>query len=88
MTNSLSDWPDKVSCIRYFFNETSDSYLTWARKGPASTWPSSATTRPSIRWTASTTRIWPGFCTRTRSGHGQHDACLPDYTSIIFVGLH
>ncbi|XP_046659392.1 uncharacterized protein LOC124353546 [Homalodisca vitripennis] len=69
------------SSIRYFPSETSDSYLTWARKGPASTWPSSATTRPSFsRWTASTRRTYPA------SVHGH--ALDTDYTMLSSPGLY
>ncbi|KAG8320660.1 hypothetical protein J6590_063182 [Homalodisca vitripennis] len=54
--------------------------LTWARKGPASTWPSSATTRPTIRWTASTRRTYPA------SVHGH--ALDTDYTMLSSPGLY
>ncbi|XP_046689147.1 uncharacterized protein LOC124375069 [Homalodisca vitripennis] len=66
-----SDWLNKVTWSLYkpplcllqyqiFPQRNIRLLLTWARKGPASTWPSSATTRSSIsRWTASTTRLDP-----------------------------
>ncbi|KAG8308925.1 hypothetical protein J6590_098056 [Homalodisca vitripennis] len=59
VVNRSSVYKPQLCLLQYqiFLPRNIRLLLTWARKGPASTWPSSATTRLSIsRWTASTTR--------------------------------